>query len=227
MTAPKKIAWITPTNGRKDLLLAARQSWYDNIVGKIEKEIIVDDSGNQEYHDWLKTEYPSAAVVRYSDKNLGYTTTMQNCFDQAILSGCDYVLHTEDDFVLKSKLDINLIAEILDNNEDLAQIVFKRSPVYQWEHLGTDLIDSIRKRGYPIEYREDKNTIAVNSFYWSANPNIYPIKVARLGWPAESQSEIAFSKKVFALGYKSAYLGTENDEPITDHIGHYRLGFGH
>ncbi len=227
MDAPKKIAWITPTNGRKDLLLAARQSWYENIVGKIEKEIIVDDSGNQEYHDWLKTEYPSATVVRYSDENLGYTKTMQNCFEQSILSNCDYVLHTEDDFVLKEKLDINRITEILDSNEDLAQVVFKRSPVYEWERSGIDIIDSIRKRGYPIEYREGKDTISVNSFYWSANPNIYPIKVAQLGWPNESGSEIAFSKKVFALGYRSSYLGKDSDPPIVDHIGHYRLGFGH
>lgn len=227
MTAPKKIAWLTPTNGRKDLLLAARKSWYENIVGTIEKEIIVDDSGNQEYHDWLKAEYPSATVVRYSEQNLGYTKTMQNCFDQAILSGCDYVLHTEDDFVLKSKLDINLVAEILNNNEDLAQIVFKRSPVYEWEYSGIDIIDSIRKRGYQIEHREDRKTISVNSFYWSANPNIYPIKVAHLGWPDETGSELVFSKKVFALGYRSAYLGTENDEPVVDHTGYYRLGFGH
>ena len=227
MTTPKKIAWITPTSGRKEILLAARQSWYDNIVGKIEKEIIVDDSGNQEYHDWLKAEYPSATVVRYSEQNLGYTKTMQNCFDQVILSGCDYVLHTEDDFLLKDKLDINLVAEILDNNEDLAQIVFKRPPVYVWEKVGIDVIDSIRKAGYPIEYREDKRFIAVNTFYWSANPNLYPIKIAHLGWPDRARSEKAFSEKVFASGYKSSYLGTENDEPITSHIGHYRVGFGH
>lgn len=222
-----KVLWITPTNGRKELFLASRQSWYNNIVGHIEKEIIVDDSGSTEYNIWLKQKYPSATVVKYSDDNLGYTLTMQNCFNEAILSGCQYVLHTEDDFILNKKVNIDSIIKILKDNEDLSQIVLKRQPIYDWEFNGIDLIDSIKKNGHNIEYREGIEAISVNSFYWSANPNIYPIKIAYLGWPKEAGSEVAFSKKIFSLGYKSAFLGIENDSPTITHIGFYRLGYGH
>lgn len=222
-----KIGWITPTNGRKDLILESRKSWYKNLIGSIDKEIILDDSGDDVYHSWLQDEYPSATVIRYSTENLGYTKTMQNCFDLALKSGCEYILHTEDDFILNIQISLESLIEILRENKDLSQIALKRQRVYDWEFIGKDLIEAISKSGHSVEERVYPETISVHTAYWTANPHVYPVQIAKIGWPNENNSEKAFGDKVFSLGYKSANLGKSDDQNHIEHIGVYSLGFGH
>lgn len=222
------IAWITLTNGRKEYLSKARPTWYDNMSGSITKEYIVDDSGNMDYRQWLKDTYPSATIVPVSDNPAGYTKAMQKCFEVAINSECKYILHTEDDFLLNIKVDFDELADVLKDNKYLSQIVLQRQSWYEWEKNAPTYIDAIISRGEKVYQSHHNNiTLSEHTFYWSCNPNIYPIEIAKLGWPDKSNSELVFTKKVMDLGYKSALLGDKYVSNHVTHIGENRYGFGH
>jgi hypothetical protein len=222
------VVWITLTNGRRAYLEKSRYTWHKNLKGDIAKEIIVDDSGNPEYRQWLSGTYRNAIVVPVGDKPMGYTKAMQKCFDEAVNSGCDYVLHTEDDFLLNCGVDVEVLTSTLYNNKHLSQIILQRQPWYPWEKAQPTYMDSIRFRGYLVN-EIDRNGVILSehSFYWSSNPNVYPIEIAKLGWPDESNSELKFTKKVMELGYKSSFLGGRYEPNQVTHIGEDRLGFGH
>jgi hypothetical protein len=221
----KSLIWITLTNGRKDIINITRPSWYKNLAGNVDLEIIIDDSGDGSYREWLSSEYKNAKII-YVDKNpSGFANATSKCFEVALDSGCKYVLHTEDDFVLNRKLETSNLINILKENKNLSQISLQRQPWYDHEKTKDTIIDSYRAQGHEFTEKESNNSFYMeHSFYWTTNPNIYPIEIARLGWPKESSSEIKFTKKIFSLGYKSAFYEKEGSEPYVTHIGHFRVG---
>ena len=222
------VVWITLTNGRKAYLEKSRYTWYQNLKGDIAKEIIVDDSGNPEYRQWLSDTYRNALIVHVGDNPMGYIKAMQKCFDEAVNSGCDYVLHTEDDFLLNCGVEVETLTSILYNNKHLSQIILQRQPWYPWEKAQPTYMDAIRSLGHEvIEVDHNGIILSEHSFYWSANPNVYPIEIAKLGWPDKSNSEKLFTKKVMGLGYKSAYLGGNYEPNQVTHIGEDKLGFAY
>jgi len=222
------IAWITLTNGRKEYLSRARPTWYENMSGNFIKEFIVDDSGSTEYRQWLKDTYPSATIIPVSVNAAGYTKAMAKCFEVAINSECNYIVHTEDDFLLNVKVDFNQLADILKDNKYLSQIVLQRQAWYSWEKAAPTYIDAITARGERVDQSTHNNiTLSEHSFYWSCNPNIYPIEIAKLGWPDRSNSELVFTKKVMGLSYRSAFLGDKYVSNHVTHIGQDRNGFGY
>jgi len=224
----RSLAWITLTNGRKDLLRISRPSWYKYLDGIIDIEIIIDDSGSQVYREWLANEYPLAIIVPVGDENQGYKKAMQKCFDIAKNTKCEYILHTEDDFLLNEKIETYSITEALRNNQILSQIALTRQPWYDHERTKNSIIESIESEGYTFIEKQFGNIFYLeNSHYWTCNPNIYPSKVATFDWPDTDGSELEFTKKIFSLGYKSAFYGKREDKHQVSHIGHYRLGGNH
>jgi hypothetical protein len=222
------LAWITLTNGRKDIMYKARPSWYQNLKGKIDIEIIVDDSGSESYRNWLSSEYKSANIIHVDDTASGYINAMSKCFEIAVNSGCDYILHTEDDFILNRDLDVSKLINILEKNKNFAQIALQRQPWYDHERGQDTLIHCWRVLGYEFtEKRLDGCAYVEHAYFWTANPNIYPTKIASIGWPKERDSELQFTKKVFALGYKAAFYEKESSENYVTHIGDFRLGGNH
>lgn len=223
-----KIAWITLTNGRKDLIFESRSSWYKNLEGVISLEVIVDDSGDKDYRDWLSSEYPSANIVPVGEDNCGFSNAMSKCFDMAAESDCDYILHTEDDFILNKKIKLDDLVTVLDSDDKLAQVALQRQGWFDHEKTHNTLIQSIKSQGYNVVQKENKGLFYVeHNHYWTCNPSLYPVFIAKMGWPKENDSEKKFTQKVFGLGLKSSYFGKEDEEYLVTHTGSYRLGGGH
>lgn len=224
----KSLAWITLTNGRKDLISESRETWYSNAKGFIDVEIIIDDSGDETYRQWLSTQYPSARIVPVGDTPQGYKNAMKKCFETAISTECDYILHTEDDFTLNEEVDLSKITSALSNNSSLSQISLQRQPWYDHEKIKDTYIRSVAAQGYSfVEKNYEDISYLEHSFYWTCNPNIYPIEIAKLGWPSGPRSEITFTKRVFSSGYVAAFYGKEDSKNHVTHTGFYKLGYGH
>ena len=220
------IAWVTLTNGRREFLSATRTSWYEKMTGQISKEIIVDDSGSFEYRSWLEKTFPTAEVIPAGTEALGFARAMQRCFDEALHSGCDYVFHLEDDFKLNEYLDLDKLHHILKENPSLSQLVLQRNRWYLPEFEFDTLLQAVMSSGVKLTERQSGNhTYLEQTDWWSCNPNIYPIDIARLGWVIEEDSERKFSKKVFSQGYKSAFYGSPDKDSFVEHIGRYRAGY--
>lgn len=223
------LSWITLTNGRRDLISQSRNSWYEKIDGKVDREIIVDDSGDHEYQQWLKDTYPSAEVIPVADTPQGFTEAVAKCFEIAISTGSEYILHTEDDFILNYTLSISDIISILESNPKLTQVALQRQIWFEVEKIAPTLIQALmhgnedrfeKKNFNGMDYME-------NTWCYTTNPHIYPISTAKMGWVKENGSEAKFGDKLFSIGLKASFYGNEYKDEYVTHIGHYRLGAGY
>jgi hypothetical protein len=220
-----KICWITLTHGRKEIFYSYRKSWYKKLKGNIVKEIIIDDSGDLNYFNWLKITYKNATVVKVGDVQMGFAEAMTRSFTEALNSECDYIFHLEEDFFLISEVNLDSLVGVFKENSMLSQIVLKRNNVFEPEFLHGDLLNSFNTIG-----TENINGIEITKqdVWWSCNPNIYPVKISKIGWIKEDDSEKKFSKKVFDSGYISAYLGTNKDKNICHHpVKNFKTGIGY
>ena len=210
----ENICWITLTHGRKEIFSNSRTSWYENLKGNIVKEIIIDDSGDLTYFDWLQATYKNAKVVKVGYKQMGFTEAMDKSFSEAVKSGCDFIFHLEEDFTLLTEVDLDVLVNLLKENSVLSQIILKRNPVFEHEIKAGDVLNSFETIGV-----ETLNGIEITkqNVYWSTNPSLYPIQTARIGWVNAENSENRFSEKIFQRGFVSAYLGTSQDENICYH----------
>jgi hypothetical protein len=224
------IAFIITTDGRGEFLERTIASW-DQAQGEYVAKIILDDSGDAEYREWLEQTFTPQGwhIMWVGMTRQGYSAAMQNMRLIGITSGADYILHVEDDFVLNKPIDLHTITDIMNDNPQLAQMALVRQPWYANEIQFGGVIRALQDQGCNFDEKTNgehywQEHIAV----WTANPNLMPIKVAHMEYPDGNWSEAAFMRKLREETlFVCAYYGKLEDEPMVTHIGDYKKGNGY
>lgn len=224
----KNIAWITLTSGRKDYLQTSRKSWYQFVDQENLQEIIVDTSGNKEYSDWLSTEYPSAKIfsldpklILREDWNKGISQAYKYFYEIAKNINCEYVLHTEDDYVLLKKIDIQNVINILNSDNNIVQVNFVRQPWTKEEEESGGVLKNCQRIGYTMTQKNnDKNSWVEHRSYFTFGPSIYRKEICFVDTEIGNNPERAMTYSLFAdVNKKTATLGTIDDKNLVEHIG--------
>lgn len=167
-------------NGRKGYLERTIASWETNMVQKPKYQAIFDDSGNQEYRNWLQDTYGDRYdIVCPSDVPVGQSKAIQAIFDYIKPLDVDYVVSTEEDWVLFRTVNFLPIFEVLNNNINLLQMRLPRTIWYADYHIfdldaGSLLLDYIKDKQSPFEYVDDCwFNIKTDSYAWSHNPCVF------------------------------------------------------
>jgi hypothetical protein len=223
-----KVCWVTLTSGRKNYFKKSRQSWYKLIEGEIEEEIIIDTSGNKEYSKWLADECPNAKIFSL-DSNLvirgnwekGIKQAYDYFYDIVKTIDCDYILHTEDDYVLLNKIKLEEMINILDLNPNILQVHFIRQPWAPEEKEAGGVLQNCQNMGFEmIEKNNGKNWWVEHRTYFTFGPSIYKKEISLLYKNNYINPEIGFTHDLFSDQHKkTATLGKIDDENIVDHIG--------
>lgn len=223
----KKIDLIITTNGRKEYILPTTNSWKNFIDLNINRKIIIDDSGNQEYRDWLKDKFPEFEIMPLGPVNMGFSFLMKTWLVDLELNS-KYLLLLEDDFLLLETLDIDKILNILDNNQSIIQLTLKRQAWSQEEVAAGGMIERLfngcnftQKDGW-FEHRE----------FFTTNPSFMDIERLRnYSKPIYEKAgglmtEGEFGSALFGDNESlySAFLGKIFDVHKVEHIGHIRTG---
>lgn len=138
----------------------------------------------------------------------------------------DFVLHLEDDFLIKEPVPLGRMIDVLEAQPNLAQLVLKRQPWNAEEREAGGIVEL-----HPDDFRERSNGADLwteHRRFWSTNPSIYSSRWCERGWPQESHSEGLFTHRLLEdPEVRFAFWGAKFDSPLVEHIGVERAGHGY
>lgn len=212
------------TDGRMRYIEKALPTWINQYDDQIKDKFIIDDSGEEEYRDWLTKTFPSFTVIPVSQSRSGYTIGMRKML--SIAADYSFNLHIEDDFLLLKPANLNDMVSVLEDNPRVSQMSLMRKPWYQNEIEHGGVAEAIEAQGErDFNQRWNNGTPWVkHSSYFTTNPSVFPSWVAKRRWPDNPWSEMKFGQALEADKKVSGILGHRQDWIYVEHIGTERNG---
>ncbi len=216
------VTLLIMTNGRQEYL-ERTLSTLEKLHGNFSRILIHDDSGDEDYHNWLKQFNYELATT----KRIGFAKAMISAWQKLKEDSNEWVFHLEEDFLFMDDVYVNNMIDVIKHNDYIKEIVLLRQPIGYRERIKGGIIAL-----HPERY-EDK-TDGIN--YWvehrvnfSCNPCIYKKSlIYEYPWPDISCSEREYGRMLFNdPNIKFAYWGKSTDKPIVMHIGGIRNGFNY
>ena len=224
----KKVAWITLTSGRKEYLKISRESWYNFVKGEISEEIIVDTCGNEEYSKWLSETYKNAKIFSMEKQHVlgktwdtGIKKAYEYFYDIAKDIDCEYILHTEDDYVLLNTVNIDDAISILESDSNIVQVHFIRQPWTKDEEDAGSVLRNCEKNGFKlVQKNNDKSYWVEHRSYFTFGPSIYKKEICYVERDLDFNPELALTVRLFLdKNKKTATYGKIDDKNFVEHIG--------
>lgn len=154
-------------------------------------------------------------VVDDQEHNLGMAGAVRTAWEWAVETGCDYLLHIEEDFRFLGQIPLDGMLDVLSHDETLAQVVLKRQPWSPEEFHAGGIIET-----HPDDYTDHH----AGGLQWvshqrifSLNPCLIPRKILEYGWPDGNEAEM--TSRLVADGWRFAFYGHRADPPRVEHIG--------
>lgn len=206
------IALLVIGNGRLDYL-------HDTVDAALEHlpefghYLMIDDSGDSEVRRQLDRHYPDFDIWHH-DQNLGMARAVQNGFTHVLSSGADYVFWLEEDMRVVRPVPVGAARDVLDHDDQIAQMLFQRQPLTPEEHELGGVHGAFR--GLATHYKQ-WSTWAEHDWIFSLNPCLIPRHVLELGW--DRDNEAGTTKQLREAGYLFGVWGKPGDQPYVEHIG--------
>lgn len=212
------IALCVIGNGRIDGLHRVIQAAL-NYLPEFDHYLMVDDSGEPNIARELFNTYPKWQIHSH-DTNRGMAAAIQTGFDLVTANDADFVFWLEEDMLLTGSPPIEEAMQILSDNEQLAQICFRREPV--------DINPTEIDNGCVLKTLVDMSSHVMIHDKWteydglfSLNPSLIPIDICQQGW--DPDNEAGMTRKLTSGGYTFGSWGHPNDQQTwVRHIGHQR-----
>jgi hypothetical protein len=207
-----KVSLVVITDGRQSCIEQTIDRFNEVINYHFFEKLIINDSGDYRYHQFLVNKFPGFDVVSH-EKRRGLAGAVQSAWE-SVNPEVDYVLHLEDDFLFEKSIDIDHMASLLKENSDLVQMALVRASVNPpEEEVG----------GFVFQHLEDyhqKDDYFEHSRLFTLNPCLYPMSTVKMGWP-DHGGESEFTAKVHSINqdYKFGFYGQIYDKPLVTHIG--------
>jgi hypothetical protein len=226
--AGPEVGAVVITNGRRDCIAATIPS-LEAMVGPFVDRMICDDSGDKQYTAWLAETFPAWRIRAHP--HFGHGPAVRFALTEAGAFDSDFVWWSEDDVIYERKVDVAAMARVMDaEGPDLKQISLKRQAWFAAEvAAGPSVIDRFDRSLFVERTGPDGAWLEHRQFF-TLNPMFIRRElVAVLGhqWPAESNSEHLFGRRLFARPQpRCGIWGARSDQPWVTHFGE-RTGTGY
>jgi len=207
-----KISLVVITDGRQSCIEQTIDRFNEVINYSFFEKLIINDSGDPRYHDFLVNRFPEFNVVSHEQRR-GLAGAVQSAWS-SVNPEIDYVFHLEDDFLFNKSIDIAHMSFLLKTNPQLVQMALVRASVNPpEEEVG----------GFVFQHLEDysqKEDYFQHGRLFTLNPCLYPMSTVKMGWP-DHGGESEFTTKVHSIDkdYRFGFYGNIYDEPLVTHIG--------
>jgi hypothetical protein len=226
------ITLLVMTDGRHEYIERTLASAMLNLKGDVSLSIIHDDSGDPEYNRWLHDRFPDYDLIGGGER-LGQAGAIRRAW--RYLEEWDtnrFTFHLEDDFVFNRPVDLDELAEFLDQKWWLAQVALRRG---RWgSEAGGFVEDS--PSAY-IERTDSAQTWLEHRLYYTLTPHLYRARLRRVGWPEGPGGEVYFRDRLFREGLPwdvqgkhvqfAFWGGVVDGADAVTHIGERRMGHGY
>ena len=190
----RTIGAVVITDGRLECLGRTLESLMDRVTPAFMPRLLVDDTEHQ----------------------LGFAGAVREAWRRATEAGWTHLLHLEDDFTFNEGIDLDKMADLLDANEHLAQLVLKRQPWSPEEQSAGGIVEKD-----PDDFT-DCGDFTEHERFFSTNPSLVPRHVFTRY--EEFTGEEPFTRACIESGLRFAFLGGRDDPPKVTHIGAQRNG---
>lgn len=221
------------TDGREHIFDEQRIRSWEPLVDACSRRIIFDDSADEGFgrrlrSRFVRSEPPATAwtVVSWKRRH-GFAGTIHEAWDYLrVALDPAYVLHLEDDFVLRADIEIEDLTGILERQPELAQVSLLRQPWNDAELAAGGIIQV-----HPERYRDAHDEHAEwveHGQCFTTNPCVYRGSLlSSYVWPVCDRSEGVFTHELVFNGYRFAIFGRSTDAPRVEHVGAVRVGTGY
>jgi hypothetical protein len=207
-----KISLVVITDGRQSCIEQTIERFNEVINHSFFEKLIINDSGDPRYHDFLVNRFPEFNVVSHEQRR-GLAGAVQSAWS-SVDPEVDYVFHLEDDFLFNKSIDIAHMSFLLRTNPQLVQMALVRASVNPpEEEVGGFVFQHLADYSQKEDYFQ-------HGRLFTLNPCLYPMSTVRMGWP-DHGGESEFTTKVHSIDkdYRFGFYGNIYDEPLVTHIG--------
>jgi len=212
------IALVVIGNGRTDMLAETVASAVEFLPAPAWL-LMVDDSGDLGVRSHLDETYPEF-LIQHHDRNLGMAAAVQSGFDLALSTSARFVFWLEEDMVLTAAPPVDEAARVLDHNDWLAQMCFRREPVSgnPSEAQHGDQLAAICEQA---KWSRGDAGWTSHDFLFSLNPCLIPRRILSLGW--DKNNEAGMTSRLMQEGFLFGSWGRPGDgQSWARHIGDRR-----
>lgn len=209
-------------NGRGEYLEQVERSIRDHVYVPIRYRVMVNDSRDDEYREWLEERYPDWTLIH--TRGAGMAGAVQAGW--AACTEADFVLHIEEDMLLTRRLPVAEAAAVLWSHPmSIAQMCWRREPWWgsPEEVLYGDQLAAICAQATTVQQRAG---YTLHDFLFSLNPCLVPKQIIRLGWPSGplgEGNESGMTARCRDLGFLFGSWGSPDvHESWARHIGEER-----
>jgi len=218
---PGGVLVVFVSNGRTDCLPRAIESFGEHLAGDIAARIVVDDSGDPDWHALIRHRWPDIEVCP-TKGGTGFGGAYRRVWAEIAARGVPWAFVIEEDFVATRPVDLGAMQAVMDDRPNLVQMALRRQAWFPGE-LAVGGVIELNPDGYTDhdEHLEHREFVTTNPSLWRHE------FVARHPWPKKPHSEAVFAREVFANpDAVSGYWGARGDDPWVIHDGE-RTGSGY
>lgn len=239
------LALMVVTHGRSECLMRTAASLVERWEGPaIDSVVVVDDSGDPDYREWLLSDavsgllhglpgQPVAQVVSHKSRK-GFAAAINTGW--VAVRDHDWIFHLEDDFVFEAPVLVDEMISVLLSNDHLVQMSLLRQACNDQERDAGGLVQA--HPGEFVEHTDGRRWWMEQRLYFTTNPSVYRGSLTRIGWPWGQSSEGVFTHTLKDFGFfvgaklvkpdevRFGVWGRTTDPPRISHIGE-RTGSGY
>lgn len=216
-----KILHVVFSCNRLNYLTKTIESWSNLDYGNHDvTRLIVDDyprTRNDSIFELLAKVHKT--LLWKNTDNLGLSVTWSNFFNWLKEQDYDYILHQEDDVILKQRICIDDLIFCLESDPKMASVVLQRQPWYFHE----------------TESKIEDSDIPFKNYWYSLNTKTFPIifslyKKSITDFPFQEYWKFNLNEgmiMVYLNHFHSMYSATlkgQGGENLIDHIGEHSTG---
>lgn len=211
---------LVVTDGRRDLCDAMLASFDWCCPWPFARTVVVDDSGDPAYGDWLESRVPDAVHVHHPERR-GLAAAIASGWGS--VGDCEYVVHLEDDLVFSTPIDVAEWVSPLTRSPHLVQVCLQRGPISPEEHEAGGILALYARTGEVRVRATGTVTWTEHSKLFSLQPCAYRAALTGLDWPAHGgEAEFTALLRDRDPGVSFAYLDSPSAAPRYVHEGHWR-----
>jgi hypothetical protein len=216
-----KILHVVFSCNRLKYLTKTIESWDKLDYGNHEvTRLIVDDyprtRNNNIFELFAKVHN---TLLWLNQDNLGLSVTWSNFFNWLKTQDYDYVLHQEDDVVLKETIKIDDLIECIETDPKMASVVLQRQPWYFTESESKVEVDDIAFKDY--WYSKNTKTFPIIFSLYRKNITEYPFQEY---WNFNINEGMIMAYLNHFHSIYSATLKGSNGQNLIEHIGEESTG---
>lgn len=220
------IALLVVTDGRQHCIEEAIPSAREQLRGPITRRVLYDDSGDDEYRDYLRQRFSEFELVFHPAGRQGFGGAIRTAWRHLRLCREPYIFHLEDDFTFNSSVDLMGMANVLERFPHLAQLALRRQPWNDEERAAGGIVES-----HPDDYVEhgwEGYRWLEHRRFFTTNPSLYPRALCAREWPDTEHSEGVFTHQLLVHPeLRFAFWGGRDSGEAVTHIGTERAGTGY